>query len=56
MIVEGLRKISDLLCKWKPKNRLDFIKRMHKAKENLFKSQLPISIFILKNGVLKHDI
>lgn len=51
---EVIEIVSDLLCKFRPKDSETFGRVVKENGKNLFKSQLPITVFSLKNGKLRY--
>lgn len=50
-----IRKLTKDLCEWKPKNKDDYTRILKKQQKTHFLTNLPISVYRIKNGVNKFD-
>jgi len=51
--VDVLRLLISDICRYKPKNKTDFVKRIKQKKAFSYRTKTPISIYKLKNGQLQ---
>ena len=58
LMIEHMRRISNFLCKERPKDKSSFMTVIKKKESDFFKSKIPLAIYKLENGNLgfSHEI